>query len=53
MVVSQHAAESLAAFDWTVESWRVYLRRDNSVFESLMISFAVIVYEKLLDCITQ
>ena len=49
MIVAQHSAESLAAFDWVVKFTRVGDGLQQTVSKSLMISLPVIVVQILCD----
>ena len=49
MVVTQHTAQTLAAFDWASRAANLLARRDDRVVEPLVVSFLVIVLHVLAN----
>ena len=43
MVVTQHTAQSLAAFDWASRAAKLLARRDDRVVEPLVVSFTSLI----------
>ena len=49
MVVTQHTAQTLAAFDWAGRAANLHARYDDRVVEPLVVSFFVIVLHVLAN----